>query len=105
MSVLERFPVYVNRYDLRGFSRTRKSNSIASDGNCGGRRWRRDTRRTDLRVRAIELIEAGESARETARTLNIGISTAIRCGGPIYDAGKRDVREYTYYAARERESS
>ena len=32
----------------------------------------------DLRERAIELIEAGESAREAARTLNIGVSTAIR---------------------------
>jgi transposase len=32
----------------------------------------------DLRVRTIELIEAGESAREAARILNIGVSTAIR---------------------------
>jgi transposase-like protein len=32
----------------------------------------------DLRERAIELVEAGESAREAARILNIGVSTAIR---------------------------
>jgi transposase len=32
----------------------------------------------DLRVRAVELIESGESAREAARILNIGVSTAIR---------------------------
>ena len=32
----------------------------------------------DLRVRAIELVEAGESAREAARILNLGASTAIR---------------------------
>jgi transposase len=32
----------------------------------------------DLRVRAVEIIESGESAREAARILNLGASTAIR---------------------------
>jgi len=33
---------------------------------------------TDLRVRAVMMVEAGESAREAARTLSVGASTAIR---------------------------
>jgi len=33
---------------------------------------------TDLRVRAVSIVEEGESAREAARVLNIGASTAIR---------------------------
>ena len=32
----------------------------------------------DLRVRAVSFIESGESAREAARLLDIGASTAIR---------------------------
>jgi transposase len=32
----------------------------------------------DLRVRAVEIIESGESAREAARMLSLGASTAIR---------------------------
>ena len=32
----------------------------------------------DLRVRAVSLVEAGESAREAARLLEVGASTAIR---------------------------
>ncbi|MBO0751375.1 MAG: hypothetical protein J2P53_04650 [Bradyrhizobiaceae bacterium] len=32
----------------------------------------------DLGVRAVELIESGESAREAARILNVGASTTIR---------------------------
>jgi len=32
----------------------------------------------DLRVRAVSIVEAGESAREAARVLNVGASTAIR---------------------------
>jgi transposase len=32
----------------------------------------------DLRVRVIEFVETGESAREAARCFAIGISTAIR---------------------------
>ena len=32
----------------------------------------------DLRVRAVSIVEAGESAREAARVLNLGASTAIR---------------------------
>jgi transposase len=32
----------------------------------------------DLRARAVSIVEAGESAREAARLLSIGASTAIR---------------------------
>ena len=32
----------------------------------------------DLRVRAVSIVEAGESAREAVRVLNLGASTAIR---------------------------
>ena len=33
----------------------------------------------DLRARVVGMVEAGESRRETARLLDIGVSTAIRC--------------------------
>jgi transposase len=32
----------------------------------------------DLRVRAVSIVDSGESAREAARVLNVGASTAIR---------------------------
>jgi transposase len=32
----------------------------------------------DFRMRAVELVESGESAREAARILNLGASTTIR---------------------------
>ena len=32
----------------------------------------------DLRVRAVAIVDGGESAREAARVLNLGASTAIR---------------------------
>jgi len=32
----------------------------------------------DLRMRAVSIVEAGESAREAARLLSVGASTAIR---------------------------
>jgi len=32
----------------------------------------------DLRVRAVSIVEGGESAREAARVLDVGASTAIR---------------------------
>ena len=35
----------------------------------------------DLRVRAISIVEVGESARETARLLKVAASTAIRWVG------------------------
>jgi hypothetical protein len=43
-AALEHFPLDVNQNSYRGFPRTRKSDSDASDGNGGGGRWRRDTR-------------------------------------------------------------
>src|SRR5262249_3868919 len=102
MSVLERFPVDVNRNDLQAthspipLTRSRRplhalpylpeplgdshglANQIrlpptATAGQAMAKGYSKD-----LRVGAIELIEAGDSARESARTLNIGISTAIR---------------------------
>jgi transposase len=49
----------------------------------------------DLRVRAIELIEAGESARETARILNVGVSTAIRWAERWRTTGSVDAKPGT----------
>jgi transposase len=49
----------------------------------------------DLRVRAIELIEAGESAREAARILNIGVSTAIRWSDRWRKTGSVDAKPGT----------
>jgi transposase len=49
----------------------------------------------DLRVRAIELIEAGESAREAARILNIGVSTAIRWADRWRTTGSVDAKPGT----------
>jgi transposase len=51
-----------------------KSDSDASEGNSGGEPWRRDTRK----ILGCGIVEAGESAREAARLLNVGASTAIR---------------------------
>ena len=44
--LLERFPLDVNQNSYRGFPRARKSDSGTSNGDGGGARWRRDTRRT-----------------------------------------------------------
>jgi transposase len=44
----------------------------SSDDNGGGARWR------DLRERVVAIAEEGYSAREAARLLNVGASTAIR---------------------------
>jgi transposase len=49
----------------------------------------------DLRERAIELIEAGESAREAARILNIGVSTAIRWADRWRTTGSVDAKPGT----------
>jgi transposase len=49
----------------------------------------------DLRVRAIELVEAGESAREAARILNIGVSTAIRWADRWRKTGSVDAKSGT----------
>src|SRR5262245_52578581 len=42
----------------------------------------------DLRVRAVEMVESGESAREAARILDIGASTAIRWMGRYRTTGR-----------------
>jgi transposase len=49
----------------------------------------------DLRVRAIELIEAGESARETARIPNVGVSTTIRWAERWRTTGSVDAKPGT----------
>jgi transposase len=49
----------------------------------------------DLRVRAVALVEAGESAREAARVLGIGASTAIRWLGRWTAIGSVDAKPGT----------
>jgi transposase len=49
----------------------------------------------DLRVRAVELIESGESAREAAHILNIGVSTAIRWADRWKRTGSVDAKPGT----------
>jgi len=44
-AALERFPLDVNQNGYRGFPGSRKSDSCLCEGNGGGARWRRDTRR------------------------------------------------------------
>jgi len=49
----------------------------------------------DLRVRAVEIVESGESAREAARILNIGVSTAIRWADRWRKTGSVDAKPGT----------
>jgi transposase len=49
----------------------------------------------DLRVRAVEIVETGESAREAARILSIGASTAIRWMDRWRTTGSVDARPGT----------
>jgi transposase len=49
----------------------------------------------DLRERAIGLIEAGKSAREAARILSIGVSTAIRWADRWRKTGSVDAKPGT----------
>ncbi len=49
----------------------------------------------DLRVRAVAIVEAGESAREAARVLGIGASTAIRWLGRWTASGSVDAKPGT----------
>ena len=53
----------------------------------------------DLRVRVLAIVEAGESARETARLLNIGASTAIRWIERWTTTGSVDAKPGTGQAA------
>jgi transposase len=73
---LERFPFDLNREDYRG-----------SLGRANQIRFLRRQRRgcamakgysKDLRERVVSIVEEGDSAREAARLLNVGASTAIR---------------------------
>jgi transposase len=49
----------------------------------------------DLRVRAVSIVEGGESAREAARVLGIGASTAIRWIGRWTRTGSVDAKPGT----------
>jgi transposase len=74
---LEHFPLDVNRNSHRGipfgaqirfgFLRRQRRGRVMAKGYS-----------KDLRVRAVAIVEAGESAREAARLLDLGASTAIR---------------------------
>src|SRR2546422_263357 len=67
----------MNQNSYRGYPAARKSDSSGSDGDGGGAQMAKGYSK-DLRVRAVSIVEGGESAREAARVLNIGASTAIR---------------------------
>ena len=76
MDTLERFPLDLNREDYRG-----------SLGRANQIRFLGPQRRgcamakgysKDLRERVVAIVEEGDSAREAARLLNVGASTAIR---------------------------
>ena len=76
LAPLERFPLDLNREDYRG-----------SLGRANQIRFLGPQRRgcamakgysKDLRERVVAIVEEGDSAREAARLLNVGASTAIR---------------------------
>jgi len=73
---LEQFPLDVNQNGHTGLPLACKSDSDSSDSNGGGTMAKGYSK--DLRERAISIVETGESAREAARLLNVGASTAIR---------------------------
>ena len=73
---IERFPLDVNRKCYRGFPWARKSDSVPPTTMAGVAMAKGYSK--DLRVRAVSMVEEGESAREAARLLNVGASTAIR---------------------------
>jgi transposase len=49
----------------------------------------------DLRLRVVAIVEAGESAREAARLLNLGASTAIRWIARLTTTGSVDAKPGT----------
>ena len=49
----------------------------------------------DLRVRVVSIVEAGESAREAARLLNLGASTTIRWIGRWTTTGSVEAKPGT----------
>ena len=76
-SELERFPLDVNRNSYRGVPSGTQIRFESSDGDDGGTRWRSVTRRT-CGCERCRSSRGGESAREAARVLGLGASTAIR---------------------------
>jgi transposase len=75
-SRLERFPLDLNRTSYRGFPWAGKSDSVPPTTTVGCRMARGYSK--DLRERVVSIVEEGDSAREAARLLKVGASTAIR---------------------------
>jgi transposase len=73
---IERFPIDVNR-NVTGIPLDPQIRFGMSCDKMQGHGMAKGYSK-DLRVRAVELIESGESAREAARILNLGASTTIR---------------------------
>src|SRR5450631_3887703 len=73
--MLERFPLDLNRKGYRG-SLGRANQIRFLRRQRGGAMARGYSK--DLRVRVVSIVEEGDSAREAARLLNVGASTANR---------------------------
>jgi transposase len=74
--VLERFPAGLNLFAMGGFLTA--ANQIRSSLSVVARTNMAKGYSTDLRTRAVALVEAGESRREVARLLDLAASTTIR---------------------------
>src|SRR5580700_8155828 len=73
---LERFPLNLNR-EIIGVPSGVQIRFGSSDDNGGGCAMAKGYSK-ELRERVVAIIEEGDSAREAARLLNVGASTAIR---------------------------
>jgi transposase len=72
---LERFPLDLNREDYRGsLGRANQIRFLRRQRGCAMAKGYSK----DLRERVVSIVEEGDSAREAARLLNVGASTAIR---------------------------
>jgi transposase len=76
-SGLERFPAGLNLFLAKGGFLT-AANQIRSSLSVAARTNMAKGYSTDLRTRAVALVEAGESRREVARLLDLAASTTIR---------------------------
>jgi transposase len=74
---LERFPAGLNLFLAMGGFLT-AANQIRSSLSVAARTNMAKGYSTDLRTRAVALVEAGESRREVARLLDLAASTTIR---------------------------
>jgi len=73
---LERFPLNLNR-EIIGVPSGVQIRFGSSDDNGGGCAMAKGYSK-ELRERVVAIVEEGDSAREAARLLNVGASTAIR---------------------------